>query len=370
MDRSKKIIQTSIVGIAANVLLSAFKMAVGLISNSIAIVLDSINNLSDALSSVITIIGAKIAGKKPDKQHPFGHGRFEYIAASVIALIILYAGITSFIESVKRIITPALPDYSATALIIVAVAVIIKFLLGKYVERTGKSINSSALIASGKDAILDSAVSLSTLLAAGIFLIWGISTEAYLAAIIALLLVKTSVDILRETIAQILGERAEGELTRRVKDIVSEFDQVYGVYDLILHNYGPDTYVGSVHIEVPDVMSVAELDKLERDIAERVYVAEGVILAGISVYGRNTTNEDAIETRNVIRKIVMSHEYALQFHGFYIDEERKLIQFDVVVDFSLDDKAQACADLVAEVKAVYPDYEVRIVFDNDASDIL
>ena len=202
MGRERQIIRTSIIGIVTNVLLAGFKAAVGLLSNSIAIVLDAVNNLSDALSSAITIIGTKIAGKKPDKKHPMGHGRAEYITSAVISLIVLYAGFTSLIESVKKIISPETADYSTVTLIIVAVAVAVKLILGKYVSSQGKKYNSDSLVASGKDAMFDSVISFSTLVAAGGFLIWGLSVEAYLGVLISIVIIKSGVEMIRDSISQ------------------------------------------------------------------------------------------------------------------------------------------------------------------------
>ena len=185
-QRQKIIIRTSITGIAANILLAAFKVTVGLLSHSIAIVLDAVNNLSDALSSVITIVGARLAGREPDKKHPFGHGRVEYLSSLGIAGIVLYAGITSLVESVKKIIHPETPDYSIASLVIVGVAVVVKILLGFYVRTTGEKVNSDSLVNSGKDALMDSVISTATLIAALIFTFAHISLEAYLGALISL----------------------------------------------------------------------------------------------------------------------------------------------------------------------------------------
>ena len=167
--RQNTIIRTSIVGIAVNVLLAGFKAAVGIASHSIAVVLDAVNNLSDALSSIITIIGAKLAGKKPDKDHPLGHGRIEYVSALIVAAIVLYAGITSLVESVKKIIDPAEVSYSTEALVIIATAVLAKILLGRYVKKKGEETDSGALIASGTDALSDAAISAAVLITAIIY---------------------------------------------------------------------------------------------------------------------------------------------------------------------------------------------------------
>ena len=203
--------------------LRRFKAAVGLVTNSIAIVLDAVNNISDAGSSLITIVGTKLAGKEPDKKHPFGYGRIEYLSAMIISVIVLYAGITSLMESVKQIFHPETPDYSAVSLIIVAVAVVVKILLGRYVKGVGEKVNSDSLINSGEDATLDSIISASTLVAAGIFLIFHVSLEAWLGAVISLVIIKSGVEMLRDTISQILGERNDAELAKAIKETVTGF---------------------------------------------------------------------------------------------------------------------------------------------------
>ena len=255
-SRDKTIIRTSIIGILANVFLAGFKAVVGLTANSIAIVMDAVNNLSDAASSVITIVGTKLAGKEPDKKHPFGYGRIEYLSAMVISILVLYAGITAFVESVKKIIHPETPDYGIAALIIVAVAVVVKIILGRYVKHVGVKVNSDSLINSGEDATLDSVISFSTLVAAGVYLLFHVSLEAWLGAVIALVIIKSGFEMLRETLSKILGERADADLAREIKETVTSYPQVSGAYDLVLHNYGPDSYNGSIHIEVPDTLSM------------------------------------------------------------------------------------------------------------------
>ena len=251
-EREQIIVRTSIIGIAANVLLAVFKAVIGFISNSIAIVMDAVNNISDAGSSLITIIGTKLAGREPDKKHPFGYGRIEYMSAMIISFIVLYAGITSLIESVKKIIDPDTPEYSVTSLIIVGVAVLVKIALGRYVKAVGKKVNSASLVNSGEDATLDSVISASTLVAAVIFIIYHISLEAWLGAVISLVIIKAGFEMLKETVSQILGERNDPDLTGSIKKTVAGFPGVQGAYDLVLNNYGPDSWNGSVHIEVPD----------------------------------------------------------------------------------------------------------------------
>lgn len=366
-NREKTIVRTSIVGILTNLLLVGFKATVGLISNSIAVILDAVNNLSDALSSVVTIIGAKLGAKQPDKKHPLGYGRIEYLSSMIVAALVLYAGITSLVESVKKIIHPEVAEYSTVTLVIISVAIAVKLILGMYVKRQGKKVNSGALTASGSDALFDAILSASVLASAIVFLIWGISLEAYVGVVIAGFIIKAGVEMMIETLNDIIGKREDAETVKELKQIICEEESVLGAYDVTLFNYGPDKNYGSVHVELPDTLTVDEVDRITRRIQADVFRKTGVILTGIGVYSHNTSNDEAAQMRNAIMQTVLSHEWALQMHGFYADTERKTIRFDVVVSFDID-KKDALQTLYAEVSALYPAYEVLIVPDTDVTD--
>lgn len=312
VSREKTIIKTSIIGVVVNVFLAVFKTAIGFLTNSIAIVLDAVNNISDAGSSLITIVGTRLAGKEPDKKHPFGYGRIESLSAMIISVIVLYAGITSFEESVKQIIHPEMPDYNAVSLIIITVAVVVKILLGRHVKSVGVKVNSDSLVNSGEDATLDSIISASTLVAAGIFLIFNVSLEAWLGAIISIVIAKSGIEMLRDTISQILGERNDIELGKNIKRTVTSFSDVQGAYDLVLNNYGPDTWNGTIHIEVPDTYLADELDQLSREIMLKVLEEYNVNLTAIGVYSVNTKDEEIIHVQRKIREIVFTHEHVRQ----------------------------------------------------------
>ena len=365
LSREKTIIKTSIIGIIANVFLAGFKAVIGLMTNSIAIVLDAVNNISDAGSSLITIVGTKLAGREPDKKHPFGYGRIEYLSAMIISVIVLYAGITSFVESVKQIIHPETPEYNAVSLIIVAVAVVVKILLGRYVKSVGEKVNSDSLINYGEDATLDSIISASTLVAAGIFLIFHVSLEAWLGAIISIVIIKSGIEMLRDTISQILGERNDQELAKGIHQTVTSFPDVQGAYDLVLNNYGPDTWNGSIHIEVPDTYSADQLDQLIREITMKVIQEHHVILTAIGVYSVNTQDAEVIEARERVRSIVLAHEHVRQIHGFYLIREQKTMRFDIVISFDAKDRRAVCNQVVADVQNAFPDYELQVAMDTD-----
>ena len=364
-SREKTIVRTSIIGIIANVFLAGFKAVIGLMTHSIAIVLDAVNNISDAGSSLITIVGTKLAGKEPDKKHPFGYGRIEYLSAMIISVIVLYAGITSFVESVKQIIHPETPDYSAVSLIIVAVAVVVKILLGCYVKSVGVKVHSDSLINSGEDATLDSIISASTLLAAGIFLLFHISLEAWLGAIISIVIIKSGIEMLRDTISRILGERNDAELAKAIHNTVMSFPDVQGAYDLVLNNYGPDTWNGSIHIEVPDTYSADRLDQLIREITMKVLQEHHVILTAIGVYSVNTKDEAVIQTKRQVQEIVFAHEHVRQMHGFYLLKDQKTMRFDIVISFDANDRRAVYTEVVADVQKAFPDYELQVAMDTD-----
>lgn len=367
-SREKTIIKTSIIGIAANVFLAAFKAVIGLMTRSIAIVLDAVNNISDAGSSLITIIGTKLAGREPDKKHPFGYGRTEYLSALIISVIVLYAGITSFTESVKQIIHPETPDYTTVSLIIVAAAAIVKILLGRYVKSVGVRVNSDSLINSGQDALLDSVISVSTLAAAIIFIAFHISLEAWLGVIISGVIIKSGIEMLKETISRILGESNDAELARDIYKTVESFKDVQGAYDLVMNNYGPDNWNGSIHIEVPDTYSAGRLDQLIREITMKVLKEHHVILTAVSVYSVNTKDPEVIETLQKVREIVFSHEHVKQLHGFYLLKEEKIMRFDIVISFDAKDRRSVYREVVNDVKNTFPEYRLQVAMDTDFSE--
>ena len=366
-NRDRIIVRTSAVGIMTNVLLAAFKAAVGFASNSIAVVLDAVNNLSDALSSIITIVGTKLSGKLPDRKHPLGYGRIEHLSAMIVAGIVLYAGITSLVESVKKIIHPETPEYGTVSLVIIGVAVVVKIVLGKYVKAQGKKVNSGALVASGSDALFDAVLSFSVLLSAIVFLVFKISLEAYVGAVISGFIVKAGLEMMSETVNEILGQRPDKETTAKIKQLLATEPEVRGAYDLILYNYGPDKNLASVHLELPDTMTVEEVDRLTRKLERRVYGETGVILAGVGVYSFNTGDNEAARICKDVRDKVLAHEWAVQVHGFHVDVPAKEMRFDVVMNFDIRPK-EGVEILRREIGQAYPDYSLLIIPDVDVSD--
>lgn len=366
-QRERAIVRTSIISILANIALAGFKAAVGLAVHSIAVVLDAVNNLSDALSSVITVIGTKLAVKAPDKKHPFGYGRIEYLTAMIVAGIVLYAGITSLVETVKKIIAPEAADYSAASLIIIGAAVAVKFLLGRYVQSQGKKVNSASLIASGSDAGFDAILSASVFVSAVVYLLSGVSLEAYVGVLISIFIIKSGIEMMIDTLDDILGRRTDTELAQAIKKTACEDPDVHGAFDLFLYNYGPDRNYGSIHVEVNDTMTANEIDAMDRRLQASVYSKHGVILTGIGLYSINTSNDEAGRMRNAVLEKVMAHDYAMQFHGFYADTAAKTMSFDVVLSFDCDHQA-AIREIHDEIQTVYPGYTILVQPDVDITE--
>jgi len=363
--RTKQIVRVSIVGILANLLLSTFKAIVGFMSGSIAIVVDAANNLSDAASSIITLIGAKFADKEPDHNHPFGHGRVEYLSAMAIGALVLYAGTASLVESIKKIISPITPDYSTAAIIVVSSAIIIKILLASYFLLKGKKLQSQSLKNSGKDAVLDVAIAATTLAAAIIFIMTGYSIEAYLATLISVVIIRSGIGMLREAASSVLGERPDPKLIRTVKHHIQAIGGVYGTHDLVLNNYGPDTHIGSVNIEVDDEMSADEIDALSRRISEEIYKKDRVALSSIGIYARNTKDAWVAAKYDELAACLKQMDNVLEIHGFYIRKEDKKVRFDVVVSFEEKDPSKLYAKVLKETARIFPGYEATVVLDSD-----
>ena len=367
-SREKVVIKTSIISIVSNIVLSLFKAFVGLLANSIAIILDAVNNLSDALSSIITIVGTKLAGKAPDKNHPFGYGRIEYMTSLIVSAIVLYAGITALTSSIKKIIYPEVADYSTITLVILIAGIIVKFVLGIYVKKKGKEVNSDSLVASGLDAFNDAILSISVLASAVIYIMFNISLEAYVGVLLSIFIIKSGLELIKDSVNNVLGVRVESNLAKAIKkEIVKEKD-VQGVYDLILNDYGPDKYLGSVHIEIADTLSVADVDKISRRITKTILGKFGVILHTIGVYSVNTKDKKVIEVKKDITKIVFSHKGILEMHGFYLDEDEKAISFDIIIDFNIKNQKEIYKEIYDEVKSKYKDYKIDITLDVDTSD--
>ncbi len=368
-SREENIIKTSIIGIIANIILTLFKIFVGTVSGSIAIILDGVNNLSDALSSVITIIGMYLSSKPPNRKHPYGYGRIEYFTALIIAAIIITAGVESFIESVHKIISPTNVSYSLIAFVIMIVAIIVKLLLGRYTVKKGEENNSESLINSGKDASFDAIVTTATLISAVIFILFHINLDGILGAIIGIVIIKAGIEMILDSLSEILGKRVNEELSENIHKDVEKFDKVQGAYDLVLNNYGPENYIGSIHIGVDESLSGKEIYKLSREIQGEILKKYGIFLT-IGIYATNSKDPETQEIISSLSEICLSKKNIHQVHGVYVDKESNYIHFDIVVDFDVEDINEYKENLINELLKVFKDYKISIIIDRSISDIV
>lgn len=366
-SRTGEIIRVSFCGIAVNLCLVIFKMIVGLTAHSIAVILDAVNNLSDMLSSVITIIGAKLAGKAADRKHPYGHGRIEYVSASIIALLVLLAGFASMKESIVKLIHPVETKHTVFSIIILLAATASKIILGKYYQKKGGELNSESLTASGTDALFDAVISAATLIAAVISMTVGWNLEGLLGIVISLFILRAGYEIITETMNHIIGIRADDDFTAQIKSCICANPDVHGAYDLILHNYGPEKYFGSVHIEVDDNLSAREIDALSRSIVPEIYQEFGVLLT-IGIYATNTHNDTAVQIRETVRHVVGQYPEILQMHGFYVEEAVRAVSFDIMLDYEIENTSDITAALSSELTERFPEYQFFINIDRDFSE--
>lgn len=367
IGREKAIANTSIVGIIVNLGLAAAKGAVGIMSNSVAITMDAVNSLTDSVSSAVTLVGTKLSTHPPTKNHPFGFGRIEYMTALIVSIVILYAGVSAMIESVEHIIQPSDPDYPVIVFVVLALAVVIKLILGGYMIAMGRKTNSAALSGSGKDSMYDAMLTLSVLVSAVIFTFFEISIDAYVGVVISLFILKTGVEIMIGSFGDMFGRRSDSDVTKKIKEIVRSEPGVNGAYDLVINNYGPGRDYASIHVEVDSSMTAEEIDDLSRKLQMRVMEGTQVALTAIGIYSVDNNDAETVAMKEKVKDIVMAHDWALEMHGFHLDREKMIIRFDVVLSFGVD-RGEALETLVSEVSKEFPDYRLAIILDVDLSD--
>jgi len=363
--RESQIIRTGAYGILVNVLMSSLKVAVGLLSNSVAIVMDAVNNFSDALSSIITIVGVKLSNKPADKKHPFGYGRLEDLTSLIISAIVLTAGITALVESIKTIIHPS--ALSPITLWIIGIAIIIKIILGIYTKKMGRKTGSDSLVASGVEGLFDAAIAAATLISALMSMFLGVNIDGWIGAVIGVFIIKTGMNLLLVAIGHILGNRIDPELSAHVKNTVRQVPGVLGAHDLILNNYGPNKMIGSVNIEVYDYLTVRELYVITKQVQATISNKFNIFLV-VGVYSANKKDEKETAMQNSVTKSVTAHKYVIGMHAFYVDFERKVMSFDAVVDFKAPNVQELKSTMITEIEKENPGYKVVIQIDRDYSD--
>ena len=363
-SRDDIITVTSGLNIAMNMLISVAKIIIGSISSSIAIVSEGLNNMTDALTSVLTLLGAKLAKKHPDEKHPFGYGRIEYLVGLIIAVAILFSGFEVLKSSVSLIFEPKEMDISYLALAIVAGSAVIKFLVGTYTVKMGTKADSGALVGVGLDSRSDSYSSIITIVTSLVFILSGISLDAYAGIIIAALILKAGYDVLKDTVSDLLGRPGEKELATKIYELVRKTDGVLAAADMMLHNYGPDAWSGSVNVEMDHSMTAGEiyrtLHRLQLDIMH-----EYSVTMVFGVYAVDNDHDDAKALRKHIADFVKAHEHVKSFHAVFLCEEEKEIYTDFIVDYKLRDWDALHDEFCSAMNELYPGYRVELTIETE-----
>ena len=329
----------SVVGIFCNVLLFSVKLTIGLILSSLAVTADAFNNLSDAASSIISFIGVKMAGKPADAEHPFGHGRIEYIAALIVSFLVIEVGFTFFKSSISKILHPEEIRFDLIPFIILILSILVKLWMAFFNNKLGKRIDSKVMLATAADSLGDVITTSATVLSIIICHFTSINVDAIAGLIVSAIVIWSGISIAKDTLEPLIGERIPAELYQKITDIVESYDGIVGTHDLIVHNYGPNRSMATIHAEVPNDVNIEVsheiIDKIERDVKKDLN-----ILLVIHMDPVEMRDEEVLSLREKTSRIVHALDPELNFHDFRVlkeNEQRNLI-FDLVVPDSYSEK--------------------------------
>lgn len=346
----------SIVGIMLNVFLFAGKYFAGFISGSIAIMADAFNNLSDAGSSFITLVGFWFAGKKPDTEHPFGHGRFEYLSGLAVAVMIILMGFELARDSVQKIIHPTAVESGTITIVILIVSICVKLYMTMYNRSIGKKIDSAAMKATASDSISDSMATTAVLISVLVNKFAGINIDGICGMVVSLFILYAGYGVVKETISPLLGQPPEKEFVNHIQDIVMSHEEIKGIHDLVVHDYGPGRVMISLHTEVPgdgDIFKIHDLiDRIEGELNEKLGCEAVIHMDPIE-----TNNEVVRNMKNVVSDIVKQIDKELSIHDFRMvagDTHTNLI-FDVVIPYSIQEKDEVIKEKIQEKISEYND---------------
>lgn len=333
-EREKIGTQASIAGIAVNTGLFILKFLLGTMMRSMAVIADGFNNLSDVASSIVSLIGFRVAGKKPDAKHPFGYGRIEYISALVVSFLILTTGLSVIKDSFSSIFKPTELTVTTIGFIGLLISIIAKIILGLYTKRLGKKINSVSLIASGTDALNDVIVTLATIVSIVVFHFFKVNIDGYIGCIVALFIIKAGIEVVVDALGPLLGQPADKEIVDKIEELILAGKGIVGVHDLVVHNYGPGRVFASAHAEIPsdcDLLKMHEIiDQIENTIYNELNIEITIHFDPIDI-----NNEKLSEMKEKIAKIVTDIDENLKFHDFRMVTGRSQTNliFDVVYPY-------------------------------------
>lgn len=329
----------SVVGIFCNVLLFSVKLAIGLILSSLAVTADAFNNLSDAASSIISFVGVKMAGKPADAEHPFGHGRIEYIAALIVSFLVIEVGFTFFKSSISKIMHPEEITFDPVPFIILILSILVKLWMAFFNNKLGKRIDSKVMLATATDSLGDVITTSATVISIVICHFTSINVDAIAGLIVSGIVIWSGVSIAKDTLEPLIGQRVPSELYQKITDMVESYEGIVGAHDLIVHNYGPNRSMATIHAEVPNDVSIEAsheiIDRIERDAKKELN-----ILLVIHMDPVEMRDEEVLELRDKTSHIVHALDPELHFHDFRVlkENEQKNLIFDLVVPDSYTEK--------------------------------
>jgi len=363
-NRESIITMTSGLGIFTNIVMALVKVIIGTMASSIAIVSEGVNNAADVLSAVIALVGSKLAQKHPDEKHPFGYGRIEYLVSLTISVLIIVTGVEMIISSVELIFHPEELSINYLALAVVAGSAVIKFILGTYTIAMGKKADSGALIGVGLDGRNDAFASIITIVSSVAFLVFHISLDAYAGILVSLLIFKAGVELLLETVGDLIGRPGEQELAVALYKEIRGTEGIISAVDMMLHNYGPDKWSGSVNVEIDHNKSVGEIYEFLHELQLRIMHEHNVTMV-FGVYAVDNDHEKIVELRTRIASFVRAHEHVTSYHAVYMTEKEMRIYCDFIVDYKLKDWDLVREEFVKYLNEFYPEYEIVLTIETD-----
>lgn len=360
--REGAVVTVSALNIAVNLVFAAVKILIGLAVSSLAIVSEGVNNATDSATSLITIVGTKLSAMHPTKKHPFGFGRIEYLTSLLISMLILFTGAELLESAVKLIFQPQEMSLSYVTMAIIAVSAVLKLLLGTYTIRQGRRVDSSSLVALGTECRSDSVVSVITLATALVFLLFRVSLDAYAGIVMALIVLKAGLQVLWETVSDLLGQSGDQELAQELYRIIREEPMVLGAADMMLHNYGPEAYSGSVNVEIDHSKTVGQVYEALHQLQLKIMHEKHVTMV-FGVYAVDRDHAQLRRLREEITAFVRSKPHVTGYHALYIHPNGRELYVDLVVDYELKDWDGLRREFTDYLSRLYPDKHLELVIE-------
>ena len=363
-SREGAVVTVSALNILVNLISAAVKVVIGMAVSSIAIVSEGVNNATDSATSLITIVGTKLSAKHPTEKHPFGFGRIEYLTSLLIAVLILFTGAELMESSIKLIFDPQEMSISYVTMAIIAVSAILKLLLGTFTIKEGKRVDSSSLVALGTECRSDSVVSVITLVTALVFLVFRVNLDAYAGIIMALIVLKAGLEVLRQTLSDLLGQSGEKELAQELYRIIRAEPLVLNAADMMLHNYGPDAYSGSVNVEIDHSKTVGEVYAALHELQLRIMHEKHITMV-FGIYAVDKDHQEIRQLREQVAAFVREQEHVTSYHALYIHPNGRDIYVDLVVDYDLADWDALRREFTDYMAARYPEKHLELVIETN-----